>query len=452
MADTTYSSGEGAYFAQGALINTTEVGSSPTPLLALETYDETSSNVLTNGDFETGDYTGWTTTGSPTIDSGSAHGGTYNANLPNTATISQTVGSFSGKHPILVFWHKGPAVSLTHEMLDVGNASVMSRSAVFPDTGGVWVRCSSSLYNDSATATQAKITLTSGGTNCLIDDVSLLSLTDYAGLFVGDGFSTNKDIVRIRARKLLIGTGSASAHSEALDIRGTAYIDGATGIASTLSVGDNLTAYKKLVVTGAELSPIDVTSTLAGGFGLTFRSTPSGNSQANDNHDLSFNSQNSAGVAYQAALLRVLNVSPTSGNEDSTVDVYVKVAGSALSKRLSVGANLTLAEGLNLAVGTTTGTKIGTATTQKLGFFNATPVVRPSAYTQTYTTSTKTQSNLTAAAPPAGGTGTAAGAYDTAAHRNAMITSLTNLITDVANVKQVLNAVIDDLQALGLLS
>lgn len=40
---------------------------------------------------------------------------------------------------------------------------------------------------------------------------------------------------------------------------------------------------------------------------------------------------------------------------------------------------LTMAEGANLVAGTTTGTKIGTATTQKLGFYNATPVVRPSA-------------------------------------------------------------------------
>lgn len=44
---------------------------------------------------------------------------------------------------------------------------------------------------------------------------------------------------------------------------------------------------------------------------------------------------------------------------------------------------MTMAEAANLAVGTTTGTKIGTATTQKLGFWNATPVVRPAAYTTT---------------------------------------------------------------------
>jgi len=49
--------------------------------------------------------------------------------------------------------------------------------------------------------------------------------------------------------------------------------------------------------------------------------------------------------------------------------------------RLTIGTTglFTIADALNIAVGTTTGTKIGTATTQKLGFWNATPVVQPTA-------------------------------------------------------------------------
>lgn len=43
-------------------------------------------------------------------------------------------------------------------------------------------------------------------------------------------------------------------------------------------------------------------------------------------------------------------------------------------------ANQTLTD-VNIVLGTTTGTKIGTATTQKLAFFNATPVVQPTALT-----------------------------------------------------------------------
>jgi len=88
--------------------------------------------------------------------------------------------------------------------------------------------------------------------------------------------------------------------------------------------------------------------------------------------------------------------------------------------------------------------------TVAIGFFNNTSV-RASAYTQTYATATKTQSNLTALAFPAGGTGVAAGAWDTSAHRDAAIAAHAALMVDVANIKQVLNSVIDDLQAYGLL-
>jgi hypothetical protein len=50
---------------------------------------------------------------------------------------------------------------------------------------------------------------------------------------------------------------------------------------------------------------------------------------------------------------------------------------------LDTSGDLTFADGLDIILNATTGTKIGTATTQKLGFWNATPVVRPSAYTPT---------------------------------------------------------------------
>ena len=52
---------------------------------------------------------------------------------------------------------------------------------------------------------------------------------------------------------------------------------------------------------------------------------------------------------------------------------------------ITIGTNtagthtLTFDDNRNIVLGSTTGTKIGTATNQKLGFFNATPVVQPSA-------------------------------------------------------------------------
>lgn len=104
----------------------------------------------------------------------------------------------------------------------------------------------------------------------------------------------------------------------------------------------------------------------------------------------------------------------------------------------------------NIATDTTTGMKVGTATTQKLGFYNATPVVQPSAYTQTYTTASKTMPATTQLTTPAGGIGTAAGGWDTAGNRDLAIASINAARTDIDALKQVVTQLIDDLQALGL--
>lgn len=113
-------------------------------------------------------------------------------------------------------------------------------------------------------------------------------------------------------------------------------------------------------------------------------------------------------------------------------------------------ASVTLADPYDVVLGSTTGTKIGTATTQKLGFYGATPIVRPSAYTQTYSTADKTHATDGSADFPAGGVGTAAGGWSTAANRDLAITRFNALRVTVTDLKQLVNSIIDDLQALGL--
>lgn len=136
---------------------------------------------------------------------------------------------------------------------------------------------------------------------------------------------------------------------------------------------------------------------------------------------------------------------------------------------LSPGAGTNpIAEGFNYSFGTTTGTKFGTATSQKIGFFNATPVVQPSAYTQTYSTADKTHAAPTAATLTdnsgggatdntigaiAGVDGTGSNAAGLTTTRDAiaeLADEINKLVADMADVKQLVNSVIDDLQALGL--
>lgn len=121
--------------------------------------------------------------------------------------------------------------------------------------------------------------------------------------------------------------------------------------------------------------------------------------------------------------------------------------GTLAVENVAAVPTLTLADAANLVLNATTGTKIGTATTQKLGFYNATPIVQAGAYTQTYATADKTMANLTSADLGAF-TGGVVGFLD-AAERDNIRTQFNALRADLADVKQAVNSLIDDLQALG---
>jgi hypothetical protein len=113
-------------------------------------------------------------------------------------------------------------------------------------------------------------------------------------------------------------------------------------------------------------------------------------------------------------------------------------------ENLTAGAN-------NYSIYTNTGDirLMSTPATDKLGFWGATPIVRPSAYTQTYSTADKTHANFTSADIGAF-TGGSTGFLD-AAERDNVRTQFNALRADVADVKQLVNSLIDDLQNLGLL-
>lgn len=171
---------------------------------------------------------------------------------------------------------------------------------------------------------------------------------------------------------------------------------------------------------------------------------------------------------------------PTEGGQGwfygNTANDYLLWDASASTLSTVGAAAISLAGGLTLAttgltltdvnvvLSATTGTKIGTATTQKLGFYNATPIVQPSAYTQTYSTADKTHANLTSATLTDSSAGTPATtitalsdgttyANDVASLRNnlASLAAQNNALrVDLVDAKGVINSIIDDLQALGL--
>ena len=87
-----------------------------------------------------------------------------------------------------------------------------------------------------------------------------------------------------------------------------------------------------------------------------------------------------------------------------------------------------------------------------IGFFNIAATTRPTAYTQTYATADKTHANPTGvSAATTGATQTTPWGYTTAAQANDIVTELNAVIVDLADIKQLVNSVIDDLQLLGIL-
>jgi hypothetical protein len=68
-----------------------------------------------------------------------------------------------------------------------------------------------------------------------------------------------------------------------------------------------------------------------------------------------------------------------SGNLDIFTTGAIAFNAQASAPLVIGGTSLFVSDGVSIALGTTNGTKIGTATTQKIGFFNAAPVVRPTA-------------------------------------------------------------------------
>lgn len=121
--------------------------------------------------------------------------------------------------------------------------------------------------------------------------------------------------------------------------------------------------------------------------------------------------------------------------------------------RVTIDVNgITLADNRMIVLGTASGSMLGTGATQKLGFWGATPGVRPSFILQTYATADKTHAARTATAvATTAATQTTPYGYSTQAQADDIITQLNALRVDQLDTAQLLNAVIDDFQTMGLL-
>jgi hypothetical protein len=167
-------------------------------------------------------------------------------------------------------------------------------------------------------------------------------------------------------------------------------------------------------------------------------------------------------------LISVLDAGLPAGDTTLANGADLIFSGTTGQSQISVTDNLADALSIKITAGndfivldsTNTDEKLSLAAhaSMKLGFFAVTPVVRQSAYTQTYSTADKTHSAPTAAtltvADGAGTNDNTIGAITADASVIAAVQELADeinkLVADMADVKQLVNSVIDDLQAYGL--
>jgi hypothetical protein len=114
-----------------------------------------------------------------------------------------------------------------------------------------------------------------------------------------------------------------------------------------------------------------------------FGSTPTSGIVAGNNLGLLRFYGNSGGTYQESVRISVLaDGAHALGSKPGRL-VFSTTADGAASPterlRITSAGVLQVADAGNITVGTTTGTKIGTATTQKIGFYDATPVVQPTA-------------------------------------------------------------------------
>lgn len=151
-----------------------------------------------------------------------------------------------------------------------------------------------------------------------------------------------------------------------------------------------------------------------------------------------------------------LGITGLAGSGSGTGGAVAITAGASAGAS-GTGGDVALASGA-AAGGTEGAVKVQTVATGKLSFFGVTPATRASAYTQTYATADKTHAAPTAATltltDGAGTNDNTIGAITDNASTIAAVQELADeinkLVADVADVKQVVNAIVDDLQAYGL--
>jgi hypothetical protein len=315
----------------------------------------------------------------------SAGGTGYRWTLANDGTfrLQRTTDSFStATTPIFFSSSNQIGIGTTNpsQALDVGDGNITLGSTLFSGSGvstgdvafehGGNRTGSGNVYIDlhavSGGDFQSRILRDSGANGALT-----LSNTGTGNFVITQAnaapitFGTdNTERVRIDSSgRLLVGTSSARSNFFNSTIPATILLENNNAVLGVVRNGNN--AFSPYLVLAKSRS---ASNTIV---------------QADDQLG-SVNFQGNDGTEFVEAAQIAAFVDGTPGANDMPGRLVFSTAadGAAFTTerlRITSAGVLQVADAGNITVGTTTGTKIGTATTQKIGFYNATPVVQPTA-------------------------------------------------------------------------
>lgn len=162
--------------------------------LKLEVYPLDSTNLAVNGDFATGDFTGWTQTNTPTIQSADVPPGyTYAAQISTASTVAavgQTVTNTFVRGCVVTFWAKGNVVANIY-MNNGGGSLVGEKNWEYPTTT-VWRKYSFTLLNVFSGVASSHFKIVGvAGTASYVGGVRIMSPARYNGIEFNRRMVTN---------------------------------------------------------------------------------------------------------------------------------------------------------------------------------------------------------------------------------------------------------------------
>jgi hypothetical protein len=285
----------------------------------------------------------------------------------------------------------------------------------------------------SGTITSTGASLKLGDGTAAHGDIRLLStaLGSSINLYASTADADNHPIAQLLSSALNLGPGGAAATDVSLSRTGAA----AVSLTGALTLVNALALQSTLTSTGGRNQVGDGT---AGHGDVRLLSTAFGSSI-----NLYASTADADNRPIAQLLSSALNLGP--GGAAAT-DISLSRTGAAAASftgQLTIATGLTIADTKDITISGTTGTKIG-QTGSKIGFFGATPVAAKTGWgTPSGTLLRSALANPTYTTT--GGTGATAGAFDTAAHRD-------NIITDLFTLNKTVQALITDLKSLGVIN